>query len=79
MQVETEGTPCRSDRLRRYFTRQENRPDIVEPLAMHVPEITHFGLQINELDAVRETVMRNFDVFVMEPVAFEITRMDTMQ
>ncbi|CAE6838624.1 hypothetical protein R70006_07384 [Paraburkholderia domus] len=46
---------------------------------MYMPEVTHFGLQVNELDAVRETVMRNLDVFVMEPVAFEVTRMDTMQ
>jgi hypothetical protein len=77
--VDSEGTACRSDHLRRYFTRQENRPDIVEPLAMYMPEVTHFGLEVDELDAVRETVMRKLDVFVMEPVAFEITRMDTVQ
>ena len=46
---------------------------------MRTPEVTHFGIQVNEFDAVRETVMRNLDVFVMQPVAFQITRVDAMQ
>jgi len=46
---------------------------------MRTPEFTYFGIQINEFDAVRETVMRNLDVFVMQPVAFQVTRVDAMQ
>ena len=46
---------------------------------MRTPEIAHFGIQVNEFDAVRETVMRSLDVFVMQPVAFQVTRMDAMQ
>jgi len=46
---------------------------------MRTPEVAHFGIQVNEFDAVRETVMRNLDVFVMQPVAFQVTRVDAMQ
>ncbi|SAL52060.1 hypothetical protein AWB64_05587 [Caballeronia sordidicola] len=46
---------------------------------MGAPEITHFGIQVNEFYAMRETVMRNLDVFVMQAVAFQISRMDAMQ
>ncbi|CAN7661718.1 hypothetical protein LJR031_005156 [Caballeronia sp. LjRoot31] len=46
---------------------------------MRTPEVAHFGIQVDEFDAVRETVMRNLDVFVMQPVTFQVTRMDAMQ
>lgn len=46
---------------------------------MRTPEVAHFGIQVNEFDAVREPVMRNLDVFVMQPVTFQVTRMDAMQ
>ncbi|CAH2811412.1 MAG: hypothetical protein CBCREVIR_2897 [Candidatus Burkholderia crenata] len=37
---------------------------------MRTREVAHLGVQVNEFDAVRETVMRNLDVFVVQPVAF---------
>lgn len=46
---------------------------------MRTPEVAHFGIQVNEFDAVRETVMRDLDVFVTQPVTFQVTRMDAMQ
>lgn len=46
---------------------------------MRTPEVTQFGIQVNEFDAVRKTVMRNLDVFVMQPVTFQVTRVDAMQ
>ncbi len=46
---------------------------------MRTPEVSHLGIQVNEFDTVRKTVMRNLDVFVMQPVTFQVTRMDAMQ
>jgi hypothetical protein len=49
------------------------------PLAMRMPEVAYFGIQVNEFDAVRETMMRNLDVFVVQPVTFQVPRLDAMQ
>lgn len=46
---------------------------------MSLPEVPNLGLQIDQLDAVGESMMRMFDVLVMDAIAADKAGLNAMQ
>lgn len=57
---------------------QKDRSHIVQITAMSLPEFPKFVLQIDKLNAMRESIVNVLHVIVMESVAGEVPRMHAM-
>jgi hypothetical protein len=57
---------------------QKDRSHILQITAMSLPEFPKLFLQIDKLNAMRESIVNVLHVIVMEPVAGEVPRMHAM-
>lgn len=49
--------------------------DVFELTAMTMPEIADLRFQVDQLNTVRKTMVHMFNMFVMDPVAFDEARL----